>query len=73
LKEILEYLNLKLPQIQRIGAYATAQDVLRRTVAELKQLRALKLGILYTGLESGDDEILQKYVKTSPHSRSSTQ
>ena len=63
LKEILEYLNLKLPQIQRIGAYATAQDVLRRSVAELKQLRAQKLGILYIGLESGDDEILQKVCK----------
>jgi radical SAM superfamily enzyme YgiQ (UPF0313 family) len=63
LKEILEYLNLKLPQIQRIGAYATAQDVLRRSVSELKQLRALKLGILYIGLESGDDEILQKICK----------
>ena len=63
LKEILEYLNLKLPQIQRIGAYATAQDVLRRSGDELKQLRALKLGILYIGLESGDDEILQKICK----------
>ena len=63
LKEILEYLNLKLPQIQRIGAYATAQDVLRRSVDELKQLRALKLGILYIGLESGDDGILQKICK----------
>ena len=46
LKEVLEYLNLKLPDIQRIGAYATAQDVLRRSVDELKQLRAQKLGIL---------------------------
>jgi radical SAM superfamily enzyme YgiQ (UPF0313 family) len=63
LKEILEYLNLKLPQIQRIGVYATAQDVLRRSVDELKQLRALKLGILYIGLESGDDGILKKVCK----------
>ena len=63
LKEILEYLNLKLPQIQRIGAYATAQDVLHRSVDELKQLRAQKLGILYIGLESGDDEILKKVCK----------
>jgi radical SAM superfamily enzyme YgiQ (UPF0313 family) len=63
LKEVLEYLNLKLPKIQRIGAYATAQDVLRRSVDELKQLRELKLGILYIGLESGDDEILEKVCK----------
>ena len=63
LKEALEYLNLKLPDIRRIGAYATAQDILRRTVGELKELKALKLGILYIGLESGDDEILQKICK----------
>jgi radical SAM superfamily enzyme YgiQ (UPF0313 family) len=63
LKEALQYLNLKLPDIRRIGAYATAQDVLRRTVEELKELKALKLGILYIGLESGDDVVLKKVCK----------
>jgi radical SAM superfamily enzyme YgiQ (UPF0313 family) len=63
LKEALEYLNQKLPQIQRIGAYATTQDILRRTVDELKELKAQKLGILYIGLESGDDEILKRICK----------
>ena len=63
LKEALEYLNLKLPDIERVAAYATAQDILRRSVEELKELRKLKLGILYIGLESGDDEILQKICK----------
>jgi radical SAM superfamily enzyme YgiQ (UPF0313 family) len=65
LKEVLEYLNLKLPQIERVGAYATAQDVLRRSIDELKELKKLKLGILYIGLESGDDEILQKICKNT--------
>jgi radical SAM superfamily enzyme YgiQ (UPF0313 family) len=63
LKEAPQYLNLKLPDIRRIGAYATAQDILRRTVGELKELQALKLGILYIGLESGDDEVLKKVCK----------
>ena len=63
LKEALQYLNLKLPDIRRVGAYATAQDILRRTVEELKELQALKLGILYIGLESGDDEVLKKVCK----------
>ena len=63
LKVALEYLNLKLPDIERVAAYATAQDILRRSVEELKELRKLKLGILYIGLESGDDEILQKICK----------
>ncbi|MCX6012920.1 MAG: radical SAM protein [Chloroflexi bacterium] len=63
LKNILEYLNEKLPFIERIGAYATAQDVLRRTPEELKELAKLKLGILYMGIESGNEEILKKIGK----------
>lgn len=59
LKEILGYLNGKLPHIERIAAYGTAKDILRLGVSELKELKQLKLGILYIGLESGDDEALQ--------------
>jgi len=63
LREVLQYLNEKLPNVQRIGTYATPQDILRRTLDELKELRQLKLGIFYTGLETGDDELLQKIGK----------
>jgi len=63
LKEVLQYLNEKLPAVERIGTYATPQDILRRSVDELKELRQLKVGIFYTGLESGDDELLQKIGK----------
>jgi radical SAM superfamily enzyme YgiQ (UPF0313 family) len=63
LKEVLQCLNEKLPSIERIGTYATPQDILRRTAGELKELRRLKLGIFYTGLETGDDELLQKIGK----------
>ena len=63
LLEVLQYLNEKLPAVERIGTYATPQDILRRSVDELKELRQLKLGILYTGLETGDYELLQKIGK----------
>jgi len=63
LREVLQYLNEKLPGVERIGTYATPQDILRRSVDELKELRQLKLGILYTGLETGDDELLRKIGK----------
>jgi len=63
LKEVLTYLNEKLPSIERIGTYATPQDILRRTVEELQELKRLKLGIFYTGLETGDDELLEKVGK----------
>ncbi len=63
LVEVLQYLNEKFPYLERIAAYATAQDILRRTTDELKRLSALKLGILYMGVESGDEEILQRVKK----------
>jgi radical SAM superfamily enzyme YgiQ (UPF0313 family) len=63
LKEVLRYLNRKLPRVERIATYATPQDILRRTPDELRELRDLKLGIFYTGLETGDGQLLRKIGK----------
>jgi len=63
MKLALEHLNQKLPSVERVATYTTAQDILRRSPAELKELKELKLGIVYMGLESGDDEILRKVNK----------
>ncbi len=63
LKEALQYLNERFPALERIGTYATPQDVLRRTVDELKELRELKLSIFYMGVESGSDGILRRIGK----------
>ncbi len=63
LLEALAYLNEKFPRLERIGTYATPQDILRRSLSELKQLRDLKLSIFYMGVESGDDEVLRKIGK----------
>ena len=63
LKEVLQYLNEKLPSVERVGTYATPQDILRRTPDQLKELKGLKLSIFYMGVESGDDKVLQHIVK----------
>lgn len=65
LLEVLDYLNEKFPKLERIAVYATAQDILRRSVEELRQLGERKLNILYIGLESGDDEILRDIGKNT--------
>jgi len=67
LVEVLQYLNEKLPGIERIASYATPQDILRRDLKQLKELKDLKLGILYMGVESGDDEVLEKIGKGVNH------
>ncbi len=63
LKEALHLLNQKFPDLTRIGTYATPKDILRRSIDELIELRKLKLGIIYMGIESGDDEILEHIKK----------
>ncbi len=67
LVEALQYLNGKFPSLERIASYATPQDVLRRSVDELKALKDLKLGILYMGVESGDDDVLRRIKKGATH------
>ncbi|MFH1130042.1 MAG: radical SAM protein, partial [Pseudomonadota bacterium] len=63
LLEILDQLNDSFPRLQRVGIYANARDVLKKTNKELEQLRERKLRILYIGLESGDEETLVRIEK----------
>lgn len=57
LLEILEQIATHLPWVKRVGAYANTKGIGRKSVEELKELRQLNLGILYYGVETGDDEI----------------
>lgn len=61
--EALKYLNAKFPELERVTCYATPQDLLRRSVDQLKALREQKLTMVYLGLESGSDEILKTVQK----------
>lgn len=63
LVEILKLLNERFPTLERVACYATPRDILRRTPDELSTLGELGLGILYTGLESGLDSVLQRVRK----------
>ena len=59
LVRILSGIREKMPWIQRVGIYANAKGILRKTEDELAQLRDLGLGVVYYGLESGDAQVLQ--------------
>ncbi|MFC1679743.1 radical SAM protein [Elusimicrobiota bacterium] len=63
LVKILDKLAVEMPDLQRVGIYANARDILRKKPEELELLRSKKLGIVYLGLESGDDEILKRVRK----------
>ncbi|MEM6996979.1 MAG: radical SAM protein [Myxococcota bacterium] len=55
---ILAEIREHLPWIERVGVYGDTRSVGRKSVEELTQLREAGLGIVYHGMESGDDETL---------------
>lgn len=59
LMRILEAIREHLPWIERVGMYGDTRSVGRKSVGELKELRDAGLGIVYHGVESGDDEVLE--------------
>ena len=63
LVEVLNYLNEKFPNLDKIGTYATPQSALIKSADELKELNQLGLKIAYLGVETGDGELLKKINK----------
>lgn len=59
LVEILSEIRRELPWVTRVGSYASAKSLRRKSDVELAELKSLGLGIVYMGLESGDDVILK--------------
>ena len=63
LLKILTTLERTFPDLQRVGVYANARDLVSKSVAELQELVAHRLSIFYLGLESGSDRILKQIDK----------
>ena len=63
LLSLLMEIGRRLPWVTRIGAYANAKSLKMKSREELEELRALGLGILYMGLETGDDVTLKRINK----------
>ncbi len=60
---ILDRIREHLPWVKRVGAYANTKSIRMNSLEELIELRKNGLGILYLGVETGDDEILKKVHK----------
>lgn len=63
LEEILLMINRYLPTLERIGSYANAKSILRKSVDELKKFKELGLKIVYLGVETGNADLLKKIDK----------
>jgi len=59
LRSILELLNTSFPHLERVAIYSNPHDLLQKESSELTELRRLKLGMIYLGVESGSASLLQ--------------
>lgn len=60
---VLQAIRQHLPWVERVASYGDTRSVLRKSVAELQELRELGLGMIYHGVETGDDASLAAIVK----------
>jgi radical SAM superfamily enzyme YgiQ (UPF0313 family) len=60
---LLKTIRKQLPWVTRVGVYGNAKSIRTKTLDDLIALHEQGLGIVYMGLESGDDVTLKKIRK----------
>ncbi len=60
---IFRKIKNRLPWISRVGIYANIKSLRKKSLEDLTALKELGLGIIYMGLETGDDLTLEKVNK----------
>ena len=60
---ILDRIREYLPWVKRVGAYGNAKGIGMKTPEQLRELKNNGLGILYMGVETGDEALLKHICK----------
>jgi radical SAM superfamily enzyme YgiQ (UPF0313 family) len=63
LVQILDYINEKFSNLERISCYAMPKNLLQKTPDELTLLKKRGLNMFYIGIETGNDILLKKITK----------
>jgi radical SAM superfamily enzyme YgiQ (UPF0313 family) len=63
LLELMDFSFAIYPELERISAYASPQDLLSKSDEELAELEKNGLKMVYLGIETGDDYLLEKIRK----------
>jgi radical SAM superfamily enzyme YgiQ (UPF0313 family) len=61
--EIIHYIKVKFPNLERITTYARATTLKRKSVEEFVQLKEAGLTRIHAGLESGSEKVLKMIKK----------
>lgn len=69
LVKILKEIKRQLPWVTRVGTYGNTKALAMKSLDELKELKENGLGIVYMGLESGDDVTLAAVIKGADSQR----
>ncbi len=59
LLEILDHINSRFPELERVSSYAGPSAILQKSTEEWEALKNKKLTLLYFGLESGNSDVLK--------------
>ncbi|MGA1847127.1 radical SAM protein [Deferribacter abyssi] len=57
--KILDYININFPNLERISSYAGPQAILSKGMDEWTHILKRKLNLLYFGLESANNDVLE--------------
>ncbi|MBU0952359.1 MAG: radical SAM protein [Elusimicrobia bacterium] len=63
LVKILDLLNEHFPKLSRVAIYGSIKSLENKSVADLVELKNKKLGIVYLGFETGDEEVYRMIKK----------
>jgi len=63
LVKILQYLSKSFKNLQRVSLYASAQNILEKSEDDLQLLYENNLKLVYFGIETGDNVVLEKITK----------
>lgn len=70
LLEICNEINFNFPKVRRISSYALPSNINKKSIEELKQLKNAGIEMLYIGLESGDNNVLEMVSKNETYQSS---
>jgi radical SAM superfamily enzyme YgiQ (UPF0313 family) len=59
LLSILKKVKETFPRLTRISTYASPNNIARKSLTELKEIKDAGLDLLYVGIESGDNKVLE--------------